>query len=48
LDESVIVSDADVRVVIKDLAGIIDEGNEYRRVASEHEALHGLLAQLRG
>ncbi len=48
LDELVIVPDRDALDVLGDLAGIIDEGNEYRRVASEHEALHGLLAQLRG
>jgi len=48
LDELVIVPDQDTLDVLGDLAGIIDEGNEYRRVTSEHEALHGLLAQLRG
>lgn len=48
LDELVIVPDQDVLDVLVDLAGIIDEGNEYRRVVSEHEALHGLLAKLRG
>jgi hypothetical protein len=48
LDELVIVPDQDVLDVLGDLAGIIDEGNEHRRVVSEHEALHGLLAQLRG
>jgi hypothetical protein len=48
LDELVIVPDQDVLGVLVDLAGIIDEGNEYRRVVSEHEALHGLLAKLRG
>jgi len=47
LDELVIVPDRDVRDVLADLAGIIDTGNEYSRVVSEHEALHGLLAQLR-
>jgi hypothetical protein len=30
------------------LAAIIDKGNEYARVVSEHEALHGLLDQLTG
>ncbi len=48
LDEMVIVPDQDTLDVLGDLAGIIDEGNEYRRVVSEHEALHGLLAKLRG
>lgn len=44
LDECV----ADVRVVVEDLAKIIDGSNEYERVVSEHEALHGLLDQLGG
>lgn len=48
LDKLAIVPDQDVLDVLGDLAGIIDEGNEYRRVVAEHEALHGLLAQLRG
>jgi hypothetical protein len=46
LDELVIVPDRDVRDLIRDLARIIDEGNEHERVVSEHEALHGLLDQL--
>lgn len=48
LDECVIVPDADVRVVVRDLAKIIDGSNEYERVVAEYEALHGLLAQLGG
>jgi hypothetical protein len=48
LDELVIVPDRDVLGVLGDLATIIDQGNEHRRVVAEHEALHGLLAQLRG
>jgi hypothetical protein len=48
LDELVIVPDHDVRDVVGDLAGVIDRGNEYKRVVAEHEALHGLLDQLRG
>ena len=48
LDELVIVPDADVRDVLGDLAHIIDGSNEYKRVVSEHEALHGLLGQLTG
>ena len=48
LDERVIVPDHDVRDVVGDLAGVIDRGNEYRRVVTEHEALHGLLDQLKG
>jgi hypothetical protein len=48
LDELVIVPDRDVCDVVGDLAGVIDRGNEYRRVVAEHEALHGLLDQLKG
>jgi hypothetical protein len=48
LDECVIVPDADVRVVVRDLAKIIDGSNEYERVVSEHEALHDLLGQIKG
>jgi len=48
LDECVIVPDTDVRVVVRDLAKIIDGSNEYTRVVSEHEALDGLLGQLKG
>jgi hypothetical protein len=48
LDELVIVPAPDVLAILADLAAIIDQGNEYRRVVSEHEALHGLLDQLRG
>jgi hypothetical protein len=48
LDELVIVPDHDVRDVVGDLVGVIDRGNEYGRVVSEHEAMHGLLDQLKG
>jgi hypothetical protein len=48
LDELVIVPDADVHVVLGDLAKIIDDSNEYGRVIAEHGALHGLLDQLGG
>jgi hypothetical protein len=48
LDELVIVPDHDVRDVVEDLVQIIDQGNEYERVVCEHEALHGLLAQIGG
>jgi hypothetical protein len=48
LNELVIVSDRDVRDLVADLAGIVDQANEYSRVVEEHEALHGLLAQLGG
>lgn len=48
LDELVIAPDHDVRDVVGGLAGVIDQGNEYSRVVVEHEALHGLLDQLKG
>jgi hypothetical protein len=32
--------------VVGDLAEVIDQGNEHRRVVAEHEAMHSLLAQL--
>ena len=48
LDEQVIVPDRDVRDLLLDLAEIVDRANEYSRVVEEHEALHGLLAQLGG
>jgi hypothetical protein len=48
LDELVIVPDRDALDVLGDLSRVIDQGNEYRRVVTEHEALHGLLVQLRG
>jgi hypothetical protein len=48
LDELVIVPDHDVCEVVGDLAEVIDEGNEHKRVVCEHEALHGLLAQIGG
>jgi hypothetical protein len=48
LDEMAIVADLDVCGVVGDLAQVIDSGNEYPRVVTEHEALHGLLDQLGG
>lgn len=48
LDELVIVPDDDLRTVLGELAKVIDSGNEYPRVVTEHEALHGLLDQLGG
>jgi hypothetical protein len=48
LEKCVIVPDAAVRVVVGDLAKMIDTSNEYSRVVSEHEALHDFLGQIRG
>jgi hypothetical protein len=46
LDSGSIVPDRDVRDVLRDLVEIYDRENEYERVITEHEALHGLLGQL--
>jgi hypothetical protein len=46
LAELVIVPDADMLAIVADLAQVIDGGNEYSRVVSEHTALHDLLSQL--
>jgi hypothetical protein len=46
LDELVIFPDDDLRTVLDDLSQVIDSGNEYSRVVTEHDALHGLLDQL--
>lgn len=48
IEERAIVPDAEARELVADLALAIDRENEYARVAAEHEALHGLLAQLPG
>jgi len=48
LDGQAIVPNDDACDVLSDLAGIIDRGNEYRRVVQEHDALHDLLRQLVG
>jgi hypothetical protein len=48
LDGLVIVPDDDLHDVVGDLAGVIDRGNEYKRVVVEHEALYALLDQLKG
>jgi hypothetical protein len=48
LDELTIVPDAEVLAIVADLTQSIDGSNQYRRVVTEHEALHGLLAQLTG
>jgi hypothetical protein len=38
--------DPELRAVLDELAGIVDEGNEYARVVAEHRAMRGLLASL--
>lgn len=47
LDELVIVPNADARDVLGDLSEMIDKSNEYTRVVSEHDALYGLLDQIK-
>lgn len=46
IEKRAIVPDAEVREVVADLARAVDRENEYARVVAEHDALHGLLAQL--
>jgi len=46
LDECLIVPDPDVRTVVRDLAEVIDQDNEYGRAVFEHDAFHGLLSVL--
>jgi hypothetical protein len=48
LDTGCITPDREVRDLLRHLADVIDQGNEYERVIAEHEALHGLLGQLTG
>lgn len=46
LDTGSIVPERDVRDLLRHLAEVIDQDNEYERVIAEHKALHGLLGQL--
>lgn len=48
LDTGRIAPDRDARDLLRHLADVIDQGNEYERVIAEHETLHGLLDQLGG
>jgi hypothetical protein len=48
LDRRWIVPDDELRAALARLAGSVDHDNEYGRVAFEHDALYGLLAQLDG
>jgi hypothetical protein len=43
-----IVPDCAVRDLLCHLAEVIDQNNEYTRVVAEHEALYGLLGQIKG
>jgi len=36
----------DLIAVLGELAEVVDESNDYRRVVAEHDALHGLIASL--
>lgn len=46
LDRRWVVPDDEVRAVLARIAESVDHDNDYVRVATEHDALHGLLAQL--
>ncbi len=46
LDTRLIVPDYDIVSALGNLAKVIDQSNAYRRVVSEHAALHGLLGQI--
>jgi hypothetical protein len=48
LDRRWVVPDEEVRAALSRLAESVDHDNEYARVIAEHDALHGLLAQLEG
>ena len=48
LDRRWIVPDDEVRATLSRLGESVDRDNQYPRVLAEHEALHGLLAQLEG
>ncbi|HVQ58406.1 MAG TPA: hypothetical protein VMS60_05800 [Solirubrobacterales bacterium] len=46
LDRSRVIPDDELRGVLARLAESVDHENEYARVAFEHDALRGLLAQI--
>jgi hypothetical protein len=48
LEGDSIVPDHDIERALASLAEVIDTANEYSRVVAEHDALHGLLAQIDG
>lgn len=48
LDRRWIVPDDELRAALSRLAESVDHHNDYARVTTEHDALHGLLRQLEG
>ena len=46
LDRLQLDSHPDLVTVLGELAEVVDESNDYRRVVAEHDALHGLIASL--
>ena len=46
LDSGTLVSDAEIRRLVRELAEANDREKEYERIVFEHEALNALLAQL--
>jgi len=48
LDGGRLVPEPDIARAVREVAASVDLNNEYERVVTEHEALHGLLAQMEG
>jgi hypothetical protein len=48
LDGGRLVPEPDVARAVREVAASVDLNNEYERVLAEHDALHGLLAQIEG
>jgi hypothetical protein len=46
LDRRSVVPNDELRAVVARLADAIDRDNEYERVVFEHDAIHGVLAQI--
>jgi hypothetical protein len=46
VEEQRVLPDPELYAVLDELAGIVDEGNEYARVVAEHKAMRSLLAAL--
>lgn len=46
LDRRQLEPHPDLVAILNELAEVVDESNEYRRVVAEHEALHGLIDSL--
>lgn len=47
-DQGRVVPDDELCAVLSRLAASVDHDNDYSRVVFEHDALHGLLAQMEG